>query len=422
MSQKKSIAILHLDLGIGGAESLVVSIALALKSKGHSIKIFTAHCDPSHAFEPVKDGTLDVTVVGRYIPRVIFGRFTVLLAVFRMLVICMYLFYLKMVHGIVFDVIFNDQVSAINPIIHYVLAGEKSIFYCHYPDAFLCTDRASWLKRLYRSPFDKLEAWTTCSVSVVLVNSLFTAGVIKRFVPSAVPLVLYPPCGETPGSERILGVQEFPGLWNAETADGSAKLGSFDKFFLSLNRYERKKSIGVALEAFSAIKALGKTCLVIAGGYDPRVEENREHFAELMDFSMRLQIADRVVFLRSIKDLERKALMTQAIAVVYTPSGEHFGIVPCEAMALGTPVVACNDGGPKESIINGETGWLCEDVPFVQSFAFAMEKATRLSSRERHRIAEQCKRRVAENFSLETFACQLNEIVVMRLSDSPDKD
>ena len=48
--------------------------------------------------------------------------------------------------------------------------------------------------------------------------------------------------------------------------------------------------------------------------------------------------------------------------MLYTPTMEHFGIVPIEAMSLGVPVIAINNGGPRETIKNGETGYLCEDM------------------------------------------------------------
>jgi hypothetical protein len=46
----------HPDLGIGGAERLVVDAAVGLKLRGHKVVIFTSHCDPKHCFEECRDG------------------------------------------------------------------------------------------------------------------------------------------------------------------------------------------------------------------------------------------------------------------------------------------------------------------------------------------------------------------------------
>ena len=40
------IAILHPDLGIGGAETLIINVALALKAKGFDVVVFTTFFDP----------------------------------------------------------------------------------------------------------------------------------------------------------------------------------------------------------------------------------------------------------------------------------------------------------------------------------------------------------------------------------------
>jgi len=44
--------------------------------------------------------------------------------------------------------------------------------------------------------------------------------------------------------------------------------------------------------------------------------------------------------------------------MLYTPENEHFGIVPVEAMYCGCIVLACNSGGPTESIVDAQTGFL----------------------------------------------------------------
>ncbi|KAL8742083.1 MAG: hypothetical protein Q9190_005380, partial [Brigantiaea leucoxantha] len=49
---RKRILFLHPDLGIGGAERLVLDAALALQSPAggnHTVQIYTSHLDPTHA-------------------------------------------------------------------------------------------------------------------------------------------------------------------------------------------------------------------------------------------------------------------------------------------------------------------------------------------------------------------------------------
>ena len=115
------------------------------------------------------------------------------------------------------------------------------------------------------------------------------------------------------------------------------------------------------------------------------MKENVEHCGELMQLAEELGIGSRVAFLRSISDREKVWLLKQTIGVVsiiirntmclqvwlltncsillYTPAGEHFGIVPLEAMYCGTPVLAVNSGGPLETIEHGVTGWLVDGQP-----------------------------------------------------------
>lgn len=102
-----NIVFLHPDLGIGGAERLVIDAALALQSKGHRVDIVTSHHDSNHCFPETKDGTLSVKVVGDWLPRSIFGRFIALCAYLRMLYAAFYIVFQKEPHPHVF---FCDQV------------------------------------------------------------------------------------------------------------------------------------------------------------------------------------------------------------------------------------------------------------------------------------------------------------------------
>lgn len=51
-----NLVFFHPDLGIGGAERLVIDAAVGLQNLGYNITIFTSHCDPAHCFEEARDG------------------------------------------------------------------------------------------------------------------------------------------------------------------------------------------------------------------------------------------------------------------------------------------------------------------------------------------------------------------------------
>ena len=111
------------------------------------------------------------------------------------------------------------------------------------------------------------------------------------------------------------------------------------------------------------------------------MKENVEHCGELMQLAEELGIGSRVAFLRSISDREKVPLLISVFTILikthcaqvwllancsillYTPAGEHFGIVPLEAMYCGTPVLAVNSGGPLETVEHGVTGWLVDGQP-----------------------------------------------------------
>ena len=81
-----------------------------------------------------------------------------------------------------------------------------------------------------------------------------------------------------------------------------------------------------------------------------------------------LRVHQEVIMLPSISSEEKEILLSKCLCVLYTPVNEHFGIVPLEAMAAGKPVLACNSGGPVETIIDGTTGFVCSPLPEVCNF------------------------------------------------------
>lgn len=52
----RKVVFVHPDLGIGGAERLVIDAAVGLQTAGHKVTVLTSHCDPKHCFEEARDG------------------------------------------------------------------------------------------------------------------------------------------------------------------------------------------------------------------------------------------------------------------------------------------------------------------------------------------------------------------------------
>lgn len=79
----------------------------------------------------------------------------------------------------------------------------------------------------------------------------------------------------------------------------------------------------------------------------------------LRDTTRQLGIGDRVLMLGSRNDMPE--IMRALDLLVINSRREPFGLIACESMASGTPVVATNCDGLPEVISHGKTGWL---VPF----------------------------------------------------------
>ena len=108
-SSSLRVAFLHPDLGIGGAERLVVDAALALKRSGHRVTIFTSHHDPGHCFPETRSGgEIPVVVAGAAFPRSVLGRLVAACAYVRMILTALYLVCVSNFRP---DVIFCDQVD-----------------------------------------------------------------------------------------------------------------------------------------------------------------------------------------------------------------------------------------------------------------------------------------------------------------------
>lgn len=412
------VLFVHPDLGVGGAERLIVDTALATKLNGHEITILTNHYDPNHCFEDTKD--LDIIVKANSLPRHIAGRFHAFFAYLKILLASLWLIYLS---GLKFDVVVCDQISL--PVAVFKWSGFKVLFYCHFPDQLLCVydKKRDLLKRIYRAPLDWLELVTTGLADIVLVNSQFTRKIFNETFPSLKEKeieVLYP----------SLNTEIFDTLLNELSNEEESQVDESNEIkktnltelskakdkkfiFLSINRYERKKDLKLAIKAMDKLKEKldpkdwESVHLVMAGGYDPRVGENLNHYAELRDLAKSFNLMDNISFMRSISDKQKIQLLRRAFCLLYTPTNEHFGIVPIEAMYCERPVIATNTGGPLETVQNNVTGYLVKSNP--EEFAKAMQ--TLISDPQKQReLGSSARTRVIQNFSFLAFQQKLNSI------------
>nr|CAD2186054.1 unnamed protein product [Meloidogyne enterolobii] len=414
------VVFLHPDFGIGGAERLVLDSVLALKKKGHKVCVVTNQFSSDHCFEELKDLREDLEVVAQKLPRSIFGKFSALCAYIRF---CIAAFYVCFYHRDT-DLVFCDQISAPLPILR-LFCGCSILFYCHYPDKLLAIKRDTFLKRLYRLFIDNIETWTMGWADQILVNSNFTNGVVQETFPALTnrPLtVLYPSinCEFFDNALKKFkedGIDEIEKTLSVDLVDLLKQKETIS--FLSVNRFERKKNIELAIQSFAFLLSKissenSKKCiLVIAGGYDPLNLENIEHFDELVRLSEQLGVAEQVKFIKSPNDYSKIWLMSIARLIIYTPTGEHFGIVPVEAMFLYTPVLAVNNGGPTETIIDKKTGFLCppEKEIFAESMEFAINNSEII--KEMGILGRQ---NVEKNFSFDSFSDKLDQIVCLLVS------
>jgi glycosyltransferase involved in cell wall biosynthesis len=160
--------------------------------------------------------------------------------------------------------------------------------------------------------------------------------------------------------ERIVRNRLYPddarmALYHPGIDVGDApKQVSYEPFLLVPGRISWTKNIELAIDAFLRAGLPAPWRLVVAGFVD---QKSRRYLEEL---KQRAGGNARIEFVVSPSDEELNRLYETAYAVLFTPLNEDWGMAVLEGMLRSKPVIANASGGPKESVIDGATGWLLE--------------------------------------------------------------
>ncbi len=218
-----------------------------------------------------------------------------------------------------------------------------------------------------------VETAAVPGLDVIVANSSAVAGRIERWWGASARVVAPP-----------VDVGRF-------TPDGDRRGG---EYFLVAGRLVPYRRVDLAIRA----ARLAGVRLVIAG-------EGRH------ESTLRRIAGAETTFLGRVPDAEMVRLQRGAIATVM-PGEEDFGIVPVEAMAAGTPVLARAAGGALDTVVPGVSGMLVPDLPddeFVEALAALLRDPGAVD------LDPAALRAHAERFSVPRFQDRMRAVVAEAL-------
>lgn len=162
-----------------------------------------------------------------------------------------------------------------------------------------------------------------------------------------------------------------------------------EDFYVTMSRLVEYKRVDLIVDAFSEMP--DKELLVIGDGPE------RDRIEKLA--------GPNVTVLGHQPQEAVQYYLQRARALVFAAE-EDFGIVPVEAQACGTPVIAYGQGGARETVIPGETGLF-----FSKQDAEHLQAAVDLFETHESRFTPERIRTHAEQFSVQRFCCEMKQFI-----------
>lgn len=197
------------------------------------------------------------------------------------------------------DLVVVDQITLPIPLLR--LFRHKVLYYCHFPEALLNDNKPSKLGQIYRFFLDWIEVICLYFATLICFNSNYTRENVESVFPSVkkrltAKYTVYP-CMQPPPATILPLTTELP-------AD----------FVLSVNRFESRKLLDLAIKAFAIAAKTGEvnrrgTKLVLAGGLDAKNADAVRCRKELQQLAVKEMVQDRVVFLENINEAQKEALL-----------------------------------------------------------------------------------------------------------------
>ncbi len=263
----------------------------------------------------------------------------------------------------------------------------KSICYCHTPPRYLYglpTARnlkkypvLNFLAQIANHFLRLLDFKYAQNVDEFIANSATTAARIQKFYRRDA-IVINPPI-DLPDSKSLLSKRDLGRLKS-------------DKYYLTGGRLARAKRYDIAIEACNQLKAPLKVFGRDFAGFE----------TELRKIS-----GSTIEFLGEVTQEEKAKLFSQASAYLFCSDNEDFGMVSVEAQSYGCPVVGYKSGGIIETVIDGKTGTLFDELT-PDSCAKAISKVGALLAKAQTKKA--CFSN-ASQFSTQNFIQKIKSLV-----------